>query len=258
MRPNQVEQLAKYLAQYGFAGNTPLNDGRKNWRVIKRMIKGDPFYTFGITAIPAAAKQRHLTASQVREVMVSASGHDLARFKKRGDGYIDPYKCAAALEAAMGQLRKAAGARKKIVFATGHPGAMAGFMTPLAHWCAKQGAKVITLPRSLPVNGRYHLDMIGPVMVASDNCSAGHTHQKIYMDALLALQTPDLVVADHGFAGSAINHGIATIGFYDSDDPALPTAAHLGLNVLAVPINDNAYNANSRVLAEVLIKQFGK
>lgn len=257
-RPDPVMQLAKYLAQQGFAGNTPLNDNRKNWRVIKRLTKGDAFYTFGIEAIRMAAKRRQIKPRQIRDIMVAASGSDLKRFRRKGDGYIDPYKSAVAMEAAMRKMRQYAAARKRIIFATGHPGSMVGFMMPLASWCAKLGAKVVTIPHSVQVDGRYHLDMIGPVFVASDDCSAGHTHQRFYMDALLSTQTADLVVADHGFAGSALNHGIQTIGFYDSDDPALPVAAYLGLPILAVPINDNVYNADGKIVAEVLIKNFGK
>lgn len=52
-----------------------------------------------------------------------------------------------------------------------------------------------------------------------------HTHRSAPMEAMLAsLGTvrPDLVVADHGFAGAAIEAGIRTLSIADINDPALP------------------------------------
>ncbi len=145
-----------------------------------------------------------------------------------------------------------------LVFATATPVSMQGFLSALAAWAEGLGARIVRIsePR-LVKKGNYYLDMIGPVFVPSDNCSAWHSHDPAYLDSLLVDTTVDLVVADHGFAGSALNHQIACVGFYDTNDPALPLAAYLGWQVTAVPMNDNQYNANGLALADFLIKQFG-
>jgi len=50
---------------------------------------------------------------------------------------------------------------------------------------------------------------------------------------------PDLVVADHGWAGAAGQAGIDTIGFADSNDPALFVAEAEGIVSVTVPLDDN-------------------
>ena len=61
--------------------------------------------------------------------------------------------------------------------------------------------------------------------------SLRHTHLPDYMEAMLddlADDPPDLVVGDHGFAGAAIEAGIATLSIADVNDPALPLAQARG------------------------------
>ena len=56
------------------------------------------------------------------------------------------------------------------------------------------------------------------------------------MELLLeeADKPPDLVVADHGFAGEAINRDIPTVAVMDTNDPGL-AVAKLGANVRWCP-----------------------
>jgi hypothetical protein len=51
---------------------------------------------------------------------------------------------------------------------------------------------------------------------------------------------PDLVVADHGWAGQAGQSGIQTVGFADCNDPALFVAEAEGTLAVTVPLEDNA------------------
>jgi ribosomal protein S2 len=69
-----------------------------------------------------------------------------------------------------------------------------------------------------------------------------------------ARRLPDLVIADHGFAGEAINRGIPTVAIMDTNDPGLAVAKKLGANVIIVPMNDNRPNVVTREAAE-LVKQ---
>ena len=50
---------------------------------------------------------------------------------------------------------------------------------------------------------------------------------------------PDLVLADHGWAGAAGQAGITSVGFADSNDPALFVGEHEGKVRVAVPLDDN-------------------
>jgi hypothetical protein len=50
---------------------------------------------------------------------------------------------------------------------------------------------------------------------------------------------PDLVLADHGWAGAAGEAGITAVGFADSNDPALFLGAEEGKVAVAIPLDDN-------------------
>jgi hypothetical protein len=50
---------------------------------------------------------------------------------------------------------------------------------------------------------------------------------------------PDLVVADHGWAGAAAEAGIDTLGYADCNDPALFVAEDEGKPLVTVPLDDN-------------------
>jgi hypothetical protein len=60
------------------------------------------------------------------------------------------------------------------------------------------------------------------------------------MDALLdEIEPPDLVLADHGWAGAAIARGIEVVCFTDVNDPAIAVAKADGLVDVVVPCDDN-------------------
>lgn len=254
MKPSP--ELVEGLLETGFSGDIPQNSGKKNWQAIKKMIKGQPFYTFGIKRVEQAAKVREITATSVRHTMIKATGISDERFRSSGPGHFDSQTVADRLIEAMNQIYERASQGQTLVFATGHPGSMLGFLDVLANWAEDSGAKIATIDGPAVVGAEFKLDMIGKVLVASDGCSVQHTHDAIYMDAYLSTAQADFVVADHGFTGAALNHGLAAIGFYDTDDPAIPVAEALGLPVLAAPFNDNNYNANGRTLALYLIERF--
>jgi ribosomal protein S2 len=87
--------------------------------------------------------------------------------------------------------------------------------------------------------------------VLSDTCAALHSHDSRAMELMLdgADRMPDLVIADHGFAGEAINRGIPTVAVMDTNDPGLAVARKLGADVVIVPMNDNRPNVVTREAA---------
>ena len=50
---------------------------------------------------------------------------------------------------------------------------------------------------------------------------------------------PDLVIADHGWAGAAGQAGITSVGFADCNDPALFVGEAEGKVAVSVPLDDN-------------------
>jgi hypothetical protein len=89
---------------------------------------------------------------------------------------------------------------------------------------------------------------IGGVATAAERGMAlWHTHSPDGMLAMLAdLEArgealPDLVMADHGFAGAAAAAGLDVVSFADSNDPALFIGEAEGRVSVTVPIDDNVH-----------------
>jgi hypothetical protein len=59
------------------------------------------------------------------------------------------------------------------------------------------------------------------------------------MELMLQESAPDLVFADHGFAGAAIESGIDTVAIADINDPALVVAWKQGRGGPVVVMDDN-------------------
>lgn len=84
-----------------------------------------------------------------------------------------------------------------------------------------------------------------------------HTHSAEPMEALLAaVDPPDVVLADHGFAGAAIERGIPTIAVMDINDAALSVAWAEGKDITIVPMDDNRsprlYEPSWRLFEQIL------
>jgi hypothetical protein len=107
--------------------------------------------------------------------------------------------------------------------------------------------------------GHYQIRYVGGVAVASDGGSLRHSHAPEGMETMLAMldaggeDPPDLVVADHGFAGAAARTGLDVASFADSNDPALFVGeAEHRINV-AVPLDDNVQPHLYRPLVAYLL-----
>jgi hypothetical protein len=108
------------------------------------------------------------------------------------------------------------------------------------------GAKILTPrddeklgadPRGRRRNRVRYLDGVG---VLHDGASLHHTHDAWPMERLLeGLDAPDLVLADHGYAGAAIARGIEAVSFTDVNDPALAVAWARRRTEIVVPLDDN-------------------
>ena len=59
------------------------------------------------------------------------------------------------------------------------------------------------------------------------------------MEIMLTAGRADLVVADHGFAGAAIEAGVETLSIADVNDPALIVAKAQGRTDIVVVLDDH-------------------
>ena len=170
----------------------------------------------------------------------------------RGPDRIDPDRTLDGLDRMAAVVARAARPGARVVVATGHPAGLlpvhlsvaaglraagAELLTPAA------GAGYVTTTRSGRVTRRirYILD----VATVSTRGELNHTHSPAPMEAILAALSeageppPDLVVADHGWAGAAGQAGVTSVGFADSNDPALFVGEAEGTVAVTVPLDDN-------------------
>jgi len=85
----------------------------------------------------------------------------------------------------------------------------------------------------------WQLRYLEGVAILTDTASARHTHSGDAMGHMLDEERPDLVVADHGFAGAAIERGVETLSIADVNDPALLVAQAQGRTELVIVMDDH-------------------
>lgn len=209
-----------------------------------RLVDGDPDYTFGLsdwrdaTFADAVAAVRAAGATRL-----DPEGGD------EQEGFIDPDAALAGIVTHRDRLAAfVATGGGRVLLATGHPFALLPHYAALARALSAAGCAVVrplegegdrlTTPAGHPCSIRY-LDGVAAL------CHDGglqHTHRAHYMEAMLdALGGPDgvdLVVADHGFAGAAVEAGIATLSIADVNDPALLLAQARGRTDAVLLVDD--------------------
>ncbi|HUP27472.1 MAG TPA: phosphatase, partial [Chloroflexia bacterium] len=235
---------------------------RKNVEAVQRMVAGDPYATFGIKLVLEHIASEGLEADSALKMVASLTKCSQDINYTEGRGYISPSSTIKGLRATASAIKRVALAGGTVVFATGHPGSMVEYYNELAYLVRRLGGRVANLARGQIVAQGEDMDNVkvvdayNAVAFLSDTCSALHTHDTGAMALMLddAERLPDLVIADHGFAGEAINRGIPVVAVMDTNDPGLAVAKKLGAKVVLVPMNDNRPNVVTREAAE-LVKQ---
>lgn len=210
-----------------------------------RLLEGHPDYTFGLSDWRDATLPEVLGAVRAAGgTRVGVEGAD-----EREDGFIDPGATLQGIRAhrsGVAQLLDGGGGR--VVVATGHPFALLSHYGALARAFAAAGCEVLrplegerdglTMPDGRSCSIRY----LDGVAALSADGALHHTHRAEYMEAMLdavrGADAVDLVVADHGFAGAAIEAGITTLSIADVNDPALPLAQARGRTTGVLLIDD--------------------
>ena len=190
---------------------------------------------------------RDIVDLMAKRVGVSPDGSYL-----RGPDRIDPELTLDGLDRMASHLASVARPGARVVLATGHPAGLlpvhiaaaaglraagATVLTPAAGWGYETTTRAGRVTRTI----RY----VNDVAMVSTRGELNHTHSARPMEALLdALAAageapPDLVMADHGWAGAAGEAGVTSVGFADSNDPALFVGEAEGKVAVAVPLDDN-------------------
>jgi len=230
------EELAEALLQGRIAGPVTSHDrANVRWKV-RRLTDGAPGLQFGLSGLA------RFTAEEVLAMVGEAAGFDPDPLLRDEPVPIDPYKVLDALDAAGDRLAKAAREGERVLVATGHPVGLLPLDMAVAGLLRDHGAKLLTPSEGVDwqeEDKRREVRYLHGVAVLTDRASTLHTHSPEAMQRMLAEATPDLVFADHGFAGAAIEAGVETVAIADINDPALVVAKQLGRTEIVVVMDDN-------------------
>jgi hypothetical protein len=232
--------LREHLLATRIAGDVATSRA-DNLRNARRMADRLPTYDFGLRLLGEWSYE------DVVSVMAERCGISPDLSYEEGPDTIDPDLTLAQLERWRDRLAKAAAGGERVLLATGHPTGVLAIHLEVASALRAAGAQVLVpdqewqqevegwpRPRTVrAINGVHVLATGGELL---------HTHLPEPMRGLLdALDDglPDLVVADHGWAGAAAEAGLETLALADCNDPALFVAEAEGKPVVTVPLDDN-------------------
>jgi hypothetical protein len=238
-------ELREHLTRTLIAGEvaTPRQINLLHYR---RMAARKPYYQFGLDL------QREWTFDDVFALMVTKCGINPDRSHLYGDDTIDPDLTIDALETMAARLAQAAARQETVLLATGHPAGLLPVYLAVARALRARGCRVLTPAAGwaydvdTPQGAQSrHIRYLDGVAALSGGGALHHTHDAHPMRAILeelpaeSPEWPDLVIADHGWAGAAGEAGIATVGFADCNDPALFAGEAEGKVHTVVPLDDN-------------------
>ncbi len=237
--------LRQHLLDTRTAGDV-VTSREDNLRNAGRMAQGRSGYDFGL--VPA----REWTRDGVLDVMARRCGVRPDPAYLSGPDTIDVDLTLAALDRVRDRLALAAQRHERVLLATGHPTGILVLHLACADALRRAGAAVLVpeLDWSWPYDadaGSWararprHVRAVGGVHVLASGGELLHTHDPAPGRAVLAAldAPPDLVVADHGWAGVAAAAGLEVLAYADCNDPALFVAEEEGLDIVTVPLDDN-------------------
>lgn len=230
------EELLEALVGDGPAGLNAHDRPNVLWK-IRHLCDADPDLQFGLSGVDC------LSSDEVLAIMAEAGGFPLETGPDdEGAVWVDPLKVIEGFEAIGDRLALAAEQGERVILATGHPSGLLLLYQATAKLLEQRGAKLLRpLERFRWRHGekRWQVRYFGGVAVLTDRASSLHTHSPEPMQKMLDEAAPDLVFADHGFAGAAIEAGIDTVSIADINDPALVVAWRQGRGGPVVVMDDN-------------------
>ncbi|HJP67202.1 MAG TPA: phosphatase [Actinomycetota bacterium] len=231
-----TEELARALLDGRIAGEVTSHDRHNvRWK-IKRLVRGDPDLQFGLTGLDARSPD------EVLSLVAAEAGFDPDPFLRDDPVPIDPLNVLAACREVGARLATAAERGEQVVLATGHPAGLLLLYLAVGELLAEAGAKLLRPGEGLSWRELDHhreIRYFHGVAALTDRASALHTHRADPMERMLEETRPDLVFADHGFAGAAIDAGIDTVSIADINDPALVVAKAEHRTEAVIVMDDN-------------------
>ena len=247
------EVLRSHLAgrheRFGFAETQSL---------IRRVVAGTPDALLGLerfsdlTAGACEATARHIWGWSERDAAT----------------WTDPHCTIAGMRAALVRILDVSKRGGVIAFATGRPASLLPLYSDLARLAASQGAEIFgggdcdpSASRNgesatFSTAGRPRACLVwqnGVALIADGGNLIADTALRAADVLFAGVEPPDLVVADRGFAGTAIVLGSEVVAFADLDAVALGVAAARGLPVTIVPVQEQRPPDNYRVLSSMVL-----
>lgn len=238
-RPCTREELRRGLLEGLIAGpevSHAMDNVRRNAELL---CAGDPDKLFGLSGIAGA-----LDPEEVLELVGRAAGFTPTPAWRSGPVPVDPDLVLDACEALGDRLAAAVRRRERVILATGHPVGLAHLYIEVGRQLRARGVELLEPFEGVPWQepGRDHpwqVRYLEGVAMLTDGTSMRHTHSAEPIRRMIDAERPDLVFADHGFAGGAIEAGVETVSIADVNDPALVVAAALGRTEAVVVMDDN-------------------
>ena len=234
--PYTRDELAQGLLEARIAGPVTSHDRRNVLWKIERLVDGEPDSQFGLTRLGP------ISGAQVLALMAEETGFDSDPMLEEGPSAIDPWRVLGSLDAAGRRLADAGRRGERVMLATGHPAGLLLLYMAVGELLEQAGAKLLRPLQGFDwrEGGRHRqIRYFHGVAVLTDRGSPIHTHGSGAMERMLDEARPDLVFADHGFAGAAIEAGIDTISIADVNDPAPIVAKWQGRTDLVIVMDDN-------------------
>jgi Phosphatase len=237
-RPTDRDELVLGLLEGAVAGEEvshPLDNVLRN---IRLLVEGDPDKQFGMTGLQTFTEQ------EVLAMVGRAAGFEPDARALTGPVPVDPELVLEACAEVGDRLAEAVRRGERVVLATGHPIGLVHLYMAVGRELRARGVELLE-----PAEGRiwqdegrdhpWQIRYLQGVALLTDRASARHTHAGDAMARMLEEARPDLVFADHGFAGAAIERGVEAVSIADVNDPALLVARAQGRTRTVVVMDDN-------------------
>src|SRR6266550_1512935 len=203
--PHTRAELSAALLAGGVAGPVTSHD-RMNvrWKV-GNLVRGDEESQFGLSGLEG------YTQAEVLGMIGEEAGFDADPGLRFDPVPIEPDRVLDACESAGQRLAQGADRGERIILATGHPMGLLLLYRAVGELFEDHGGKILQPAESRTwVEGDRHRELRfahGVAMVTkaqADGAEGIHTHRPDAMRHMLEEAIPDLVLADHGLAGAAI------------------------------------------------------
>ncbi|HMS25551.1 MAG TPA: phosphatase [Acidimicrobiia bacterium] len=249
--------LIEELVSMGIAGRKTAISTQALRDTIGQLARRNPEFTMGING---KYFLHALDAGSIEQGVEEVFGVDTTQATVT----IDPEMCAVALDEAFDQISDAAYKGARMIFASSRPASTLPLLIELARLSSGAGAQILDSydnTRPFIADGRKGrcFTWISSVGVMSDNGSLLSTNDaKAADDLFFHLPRPDLVIADHIFAGASLTNGLPTIALTGLDSLAVAIATIPEKNCTAIPMSLNQPSTHYGVVANYAKSYFSK